>query len=296
MSQITGNATLPTDTLTGTFAPWAAPSSSTIGAFPAGSPGTRSWMNGAGSDGVRPAWFGGSGTEALSSVDSSLFGGATSMMAGGSSIASILSSLSSLVQQYIGKLGNALLGSQSSTTTAQATANAGPATTFQNVALGSVGDPHLSVTGTSLNASGTSANVDSHYDSMTSHADLFSTHDFHDGFNVSTTVTTPASNGVTQNASATVSMDDGLDGVTMNANGSVSITSGGAAVAIAAGQSVQLANGATVTEAANGSVSIAEARYGSNLTTTFTANGGGGVDVTASGANVSLAGDLVNKR
>jgi hypothetical protein len=48
-----------------------------------------------------------------------------------------------------------------------------------------------------------------------------------------------------------------------------------------------------VSESTSGAVSITESAFGKNLTTTFTNNGGGGVDVTASGNNVTLAGDLM---
>jgi len=54
------------------------------------------------------------------------------------------------------------------------------------------------------------------------------------------------------------------------------------------GQSLTLSGGQQVSEAANGSVSISESNFGENLTTTFTSNGSGGVDVTAQGQNVTL--------
>jgi hypothetical protein len=40
-------------------------------------------------------------------------------------------------------------------------------------------------------------------------------------------------------------------------------------------------------------VSITESAFNENLTTTFAANGGGGVDVTARGQNVTLSGALI---
>lgn len=292
MSQITGNGFPPNDGLNGTIAPWVAPNTSAFGTFPPGSPGNTRWGLSA-SDAVRPAWFGGGSDGAGSGSLDSMFGGTSSYLTGTSSISAVLGRLANVIQQYIGRLSNALLGSSCSTQNTSNTAPCGPATMFQNVSLASSGDPHLSVTGTSERRDGSTTSVDSHFDSMVSHSDLFSTHDFGDGFTVGTTVTAASANGVTQNASATATMDDGLDGVTMLANGNVSITSGGSAVALSAGQSVRLAGGATVSEAANGSVSIAETNFGQHLTTTFTANGGGGVDVTATGSNVALAGDLM---
>jgi hypothetical protein len=287
MSQITGNGFNPNDGLNGTIAPWAAPNTGAFANFPSGSPGNTRWGTSA-SDAVRPAWFGGD-SSGLGSFDSML-SGTSSLMTGTSSISAILGQLANVVQQYIGRLGSSLLGTQ---TTQSTQTRSGPATMFQNVSLGSTGDPHLSVTGTSEQRDGTTANVDSHFDSMIGHSDLFSTRDFGDGFTVGTTVTQANANGVTQNASASATMDGGLDSVTMLANGNVSVMSGGSAAALTAGQSVRLAGGATVSEAANGSVSIAETNFGQNLTTTFTANGGGGVDVTATGNNVALAGDLM---
>ena len=49
----------------------------------------------------------------------------------------------------------------------------------------------------------------------------------------------------------------------------------------------------SISESASGAVTITDSAFGKNLTTTFTNNGGGGVDVTASGNNVTLAGDLM---
>jgi hypothetical protein len=280
MSQIFGNGLFPNDGLNTTAAPWLAPGSGTANAFPAGSPANAAW--GHASDGVRPAWFGGS---VLDPAAASLPGGAFGAYGSGG-MNPILGALATMVQQYIGRLGTALFGTQSS-------ARPTGAATFQNVTLGSVGDPHLGITGTALHADGTTAAVDSHFDSMAAHADLFSTRDFGDGFTVSTNVTQPAANGVTQNASATATMDGGLDNVTMTAAGAVSVTSGGMAIALAPNQSVQLANGATVSEAANGAVNISETAFGATLSTTFAQNGTGGVDVTATGSNVTLAGDLL---
>jgi len=287
MSQIFGNGLFPNDGVNGTSAPWSTQNPAALGAFPVGSPASTPWGAGA-SDGVRPAWFGG---DALNALTSNLPGGMLGAY-GSSGIGAILGQLATAVQQYIGRLGSSLLGTQSTSANSAATRATGAAT-FQNVTLGSTGDPHLAITGAVQNADGTTKQADSHFDSMTSHADLFSTRDFGDGFTVSTNVTQPAANGVTQNASATASMNGGLDTVTMNAAGTASVTSNGTAIALAPNQSLRLASGATVSESANGSVSISEVAFGANLTTTFTANGGGGVDVTATGSNVTVAGDLL---
>ena len=276
MSWINGNGFVPNDQLNGTRAVWDARNAAAAGPFPPGSPGYAPLS----SDAFRPAWFG-----------STMPGGGPStplgMPAAAGGLGAILAQLAGQVQAYIGKLGNALLGTQ------PAAPPASGATTFANVSLGSAGDPHLSVSGTKQNADGTTANVDSHFDSMTAHADLFSTRDFGDGFNVSTAVTQPFGNGITENASATASMDGGRESVTLGADGAISILDHGQSVALSPGGSVTLMGGQRVSEAANGAVSIAETSFGANLTTTFTPNGGGGVDVSATGQNVTLAGDLI---
>jgi hypothetical protein len=277
MSWINGSGFIPNGGLNGTAAPWATPGSGTAGPYPAGSPGYLSsgQVNG---DRFRPAWFGGS----------TLPGGAINPSAS-SGIGAILAQLASQVQQSIARLGSAIVGSSSAGASPPPTIGAA---TFQNVNLASVGDPHLGVNGTELNADGSTASVSSNFDSMTGHADLFSSRDFGDGFRVSTTVTQANANGVTQNASATASMDFGRESVTMTGNGTISINDHGQSIALTPGQSTALSGGQQVSEGADGSVTISENGFGENLTTTFTANGGG-VDVTAQGQNITLAGDLI---
>lgn len=276
MSWINGNGFIPNDGPNASVAPWALPSAGASGAFPAGSPGYFGY-GGSAADGVRPAWFGGSASS-----------GATSGPVSSDGLAGILAQLAGAVQQSIAKL-SALLGGA---TAANASSSGGSAS-FQNVALASAGDPHLSVSGTELNANGSTAGVSSHFDSMTGHDDLFSTRDFGDGFRVSTTVTQPSANGVTMNASATATMDGGLETVSMNNAGTVAVTDHGQSVALAPGGSVTLSGGQQVSESAAGAVSIAESGFGASLTTTFAQNGGGGVDVTATGQNVTLSGALI---
>ncbi len=275
MSWINGNGFIPNDGPNGTAAPWPVPASGGGRPFPPGSPGYLGYGS-AGSDAVRRAWFGGS----------TLPGSATDPSSGGG-IGAILAQLANQVQQTIANLSNVLMGSSS------ASAGASGAATFQNVALASTGDPHLSVSGTERNANGSTTSVSSKFDSMVSHEDLFSTHDFGDGFRVSTAVTQPSANGVTQNASATASMAGGRESVSMSNTGAISVIDHGQAVALTPGQSIALSGGQQVSQAANGSVSISEAAFGETLTTTFAQNGSGGVDVTAQGQNVTLAGALI---
>jgi len=277
MSQIFGNGFIPNDGPNASAAPWALPYTGTSGPFPPGSPGYFGYGT-AGTDAVRPAWFGGATPS-----------GGTSNPATSSGLGGILAQLASQVQLSIAMLSQVLAGTPAAASASTPNGSA----TFQNVSLASAGDPHLSATGTELNADGSTTNVSSHFNSMTSHADLFSTRDFGDGFRVSTAVTQPASNGVTENASATATMDGGRETVSMNNSGAISIGDHGQAVALAAGQSVTLSGGQQVSESANGAVSIAESAFGENLTTTFTQNGGG-VDVTATGQNVTLSGALIS--
>jgi hypothetical protein len=285
MSWINGNGFIPNDGLNATRAPWAAGNGATAGTFPQGSPGNIGYGP-ASTDAFRPAWFGG-GADPFAAFGSTFPGGAINPSSTGG-LGGILAQLAGRVAQYIGKLGSALLGTPPP---AGQTNNA--TTTFANVSLSSAGDPHLSVTGTAQNADGSTKSVDSHFDSMAAHPDLFSTHDFGDGFTVSTAVTQPSANGVTLNASATASMDGGRESVTLNNTGAISVIDHGQSVALSAGQTVTLAGGQRVSAGTNGSVSIAETSFGENLTTTFTPDGGG-VDVTASGQNVALSGDLIN--
>jgi hypothetical protein len=243
-------------------APWFARDPAAEG-FPPGSPGNERFPL-ANADGVRPAWFGGS------PFGGSPFGGGPGGSAGGTA-GGFFSRLAGMLQGAFGRSGG---------------------TTFRDVTLGSTGDPHLSVNGTARGPGGTSK-VDERYDSMTGHGDLFSTTGFGDGFSVATTVTAPGANGVTQNATATATMNGGSDSVTMTNTGLVSVTSGGAATSLAPGQTLTLSGGATVTESANGAVTIAERRGDERLATTFAENGTGGVDVTARGHDVTLSGDLI---
>ena len=87
-------------------------------------------------------------------------------------------------------------------------------------------------------------------------------------------------------------MDFGRESVTLTNNGAISVKDHGQAIALTPGQSTTLSGGQHVSEAADGSVSISESAFGENLTATFAASGGG-VDVTAQGQNITLAGDLI---
>jgi hypothetical protein len=243
---------------------FASPASRFTGGSAGSSVGTRG-------DAVQPNWWNGLGSSA-----------ATPSAGGG---------LIGMLEQIVAAFGSALQnGAQQALGAFGGTRPTAPATTlFTNATLGSVGDPHLSLSGTTA-ASATP--IDAHFDSMTSHDDLFSTPSF-GGFGVSTTAGAPNASGVTTNASATAFLDRGADTITMDADGSLAVTSGGRAIDVADGTSVTLDGGATLSRASNGAVTIADTTpSGRSLSTTFAANGSG-VDVSATAQNVALGGDLI---
>jgi hypothetical protein len=170
-----------------------------------------------------------------------------------------------------------------------------PEQQFQNVTLGSTGDPHLAIDGLAGGPSG-ATKVSNHYDSMTSHSDLLHSNDFVGGYTVSTTVGTPDARGVTTNDSASIALNNDNDSISMAKDGSFSISSDGQAYTLANGQSMQLDGGETVTRNTDGSLSVSEqTASGGSLSTTLK-SWGGGVDVNAIGRNVDLGGDIVNAR
>ena len=168
-----------------------------------------------------------------------------------------------------------------------------PEQQFQNVTLGSTGDPHLAIDG-SVGEGAT--NISHHFDSMNSHSDLLHSNDFAGGYTVSTTVGNPDPRGVTSNDSASIALNNGNDSISMAKDGSFSISSDGQAYTLANGQSMQLDGGETVTRTTDGSLSVStQTASGGSLSTTLK-SWGGGVDVNANGHNVDLGGDIVNAR
>jgi hypothetical protein len=163
---------------------------------------------------------------------------------------------------------------------------------FTDASLASTGDPHLSLSGT-VQSGGAATPVATAYDDMSSQSNLFSSDAFGDGFTVSTRATAANAQGITYNSNATAWIDGGRDAVSVSADGTVAVSDAGRPVALDPGSSLQLDGGATVSRAADGSVTIAEANlWGGRLDTTFRATGPG-VDVTAQAHDVSLDGTLV---
>lgn len=175
---------------------------------------------------------------------------------------------------------------------AQATPDS-PEQRFKSVTLGSTGDPHLAIDGTVAGADGLTTTTH-HFDSMTSHVDLMHSNDFAGGYTVSTTVGTPDAKGVTTNDSARITLNGGNDTIAMAKDGSFQITAGGQAYTLTPGQSMQLDGGETVTRSQDGSLTVTDrTATGGSLATTLRA-WNGGVDVTATGTDVDLGGDIVN--
>jgi hypothetical protein len=166
-----------------------------------------------------------------------------------------------------------------------------PEDNFTTVTASSTGDPHEAFNGTTSGG----ATVSDKWDSMKAHGDLLDSDSFHGGYQVSTTTTTPNAQGVTYNASATVTTGNGNDSVTLNKDGSYAVTENGQNVTLTQGQAVKIGRDETVTLNADKSLTITDTnKSGASLTTTLSLNGNG-VDVKASGSKVDLGGYLVSK-
>lgn len=167
----------------------------------------------------------------------------------------------------------------------------GAQTYFQNANGSSTGDPHLRFNGTS----GTGANQSSHFDSMTGHSDLLDSDSFAGGYQIATSVTQPAANGITYNQQATITTNFGGTQVSLDKNGNATIDQNGQMITLANGQSYNAGNGETVTRNANGSLAVTDDNgMGGTITTTLSENGQG-VDVSVQANNVDLGGDLLNQ-
>ena len=162
---------------------------------------------------------------------------------------------------------------------------------FQNATASSTGDPHLAFNGTTMSGQ----NDQQHFDSMIGHNDLLDSDSFNGEYQVSTTVTQPAANGVTYNQSATITTNYGGTQVCLDNAGNASIVQNGRTMTLANGQTVDLGNGETVTRNADGSVAVSDCNGQGGLITTTIKPNGQGVDVSAQAQNVDLGGDLVNQ-
>lgn len=203
--------------------------------------------------------------------------------------------IGSLVQQLVGLLQNLLqmlTGGNLSQTSSTNPGTANPEEYFNQAAGNSLGDPHLSFNG----LDGNNHLESSRFDSMTDHPNLLDSNSFPGGYQLSTKVGAPLSNGATFNQSATIATNFGRTSVTMNGDGSVAISRCGQQVAIQNGQTVDLGHGENVTQNNDGSLTVVNTNsQGGRIATTLKPNSGGGVDVTADANGVNLGGDLVTE-
>ena len=201
--------------------------------------------------------------------------------------------IGSLVQQLVGLLQNLLqmlTGGNISQTSSFNPSNVNPEEYFNQAAGNSVGDPHLSFNG----LDGNNHFESSRFDSMTDHPNLLDSNSFLGGYQLSTKVGAPLSNGATFNQNATIVTNFGRTSVSMNGDGSVAISRCGQQVPIQNGQTIDLGQGETVTKNNDGSLTVVNTNtQGGRIATTLKPNSGGGVDVTADANGVNLGGDLV---
>ncbi|MBV8727734.1 MAG: hypothetical protein JO233_08105, partial [Candidatus Eremiobacteraeota bacterium] len=212
--------------------------------------------NSIGTSSSMPAWnF--DGVPALSTPTIGASQGADSTTFGSLGSAFGFGGIGSIVQQLVGLLQRLLQMlsvndiSQTSSSTPSPT---NPEEYFNQAAGNSQGDPHLSFNG----LDGDNHLETSRFDSMTDHPNLLNSNSFRGGYQLSTKVGAPLSNGATFNQSATIATDFGRTKVSMNGDGSVSISRCGKQVPIANGQTVDLGHGESVTKNGDGSLTVVD--------------------------------------
>jgi hypothetical protein len=161
---------------------------------------------------------------------------------------------------------------------------------FSSAQASSTGDPHLAFNGTTV-----AGTQQSHYDSMDDHPDLLDSNSFRGGFQIGTSVTAPAANGVTWNRRAAVTTNFGGTQVSLDNQGNALVLRNGKSVNLAAGQSLQLGRGETVTRNGDGSLVISDDNGSGGYVTTTLRDSGPGVDVSVDARGVALGGDLVRR-
>ena len=150
---------------------------------------------------------------------------------------------------------------------------------FTQASAGSNGDPHLSFNGQT-------------WDSMVPHPDLLHSDSIPGGYQVSTTTTAPATNGVTYNQKATVTTNFGNSSISLDNAGNALATIYGQQYNLTPGQSMDLGGGTTATRNQDGSVTVLSQNDEGGAISTTLRQDGPGVDVNASAQNVDLGGDL----
>ncbi len=203
--------------------------------------------------------------------------------------------IGSIVQQLVGllqQLLQVLTGGGISQSGAVNSPSTDPQEYFNSANGASQGDPHLSFSG----LDGSNHLETSRFDSMTDHPNLLNSSSFPGGYQLSTTVGAPRSNGATLNQSATIATNFGRTNVSMNGDGSVSISRCGKPLSIADGQTLDLGHGETATKNSDGSLTVVNTNaQGGRIATTLKPNSSGGVDVSADANGVDLGGDLVTE-
>ncbi|MGC8484610.1 MAG: hypothetical protein ACP5O6_03105 [Candidatus Baltobacteraceae bacterium] len=215
-------------------------------------------------------------------------GGILGSLAGqnGGAVPGPLAGISNLLMQLIGMLGSLLQGGGMPNGLGNAPTS--PENYFSSAGGASTGDPHLSFSGQS-----TAGSFDGHWDSMSGHGDLLDSDSVPGGFAISTTPTTPNAQGVTYNASASITTNGGSSVLTYAADGSATISQNGNTTALAPGQNLSLP-GENISWNADGSLQVnVDDGNGGSISTTLSRNGTG-VDVRATAQNIDLGGDLVN--
>ncbi|MDH2908794.1 MAG: hypothetical protein PXZ07_01625 [Candidatus Eremiobacteraeota bacterium] len=204
---------------------------------------------------------------------------------GGFSIPGPFGGISNLLMQLIGMLGALLNGGAMPTGAGNAAAP--PENYFSNAGGASTGDPHLSFSGQSA-----TGNVAGTWDSMSGHNDLLDSDSIPGGFSISTTPTAPNAQGITYNASASITTNGGGTVLTYGADGNATISQNGSTTALARGQNLTLP-GEAISWNADGSLQVnVDDGNGGSIATTLSRNGQG-VDLHANAQNLDLGGDLV---
>ncbi len=205
---------------------------------------------------------------------------------GGATVPGPLAGITNLLMQLIGMLGSLLEGGGSPSASGPGLAS--PENYFSSAGASSTGDPHLSFSGQS-----TVGRFNGTWDSMSAHGDLLDSDSVPGGFSISTTPTSPNANGVTYNASASITTNGGSNVLTYNADGSATFSQNGTAMPLVHGENLTLP-GEAISWNADGSLQVnVDNGNGGTISTTLSRNGEG-VDVRATARNLDLGGDLVN--
>ncbi len=198
-----------------------------------------------------------------------------------------LGALVALFTSMLSSIASALgLGS----TQPNAVGTQGPQLAVQDATVSSLGDPHLSATGTA--ADGTA--MSTKYDSMTGHRDLVDSDSFTGGYRVSTRTTVPDANGIAWNKDASVT--SGNQTVSLDNAGNATIRTGNVTQSLESGQTVSLLSGATVSRGDDGAVTVHQANDGGGTIETKLLRTGDnrGVDVVTTAHNADLGGDIMD--